>query len=397
MSTDLHCRSCDRTYEASAEEPWRCLCGAPLDYAERSLPGRNTPPVARSIDRNLGLWAFQEFLPEPPLVTLKEGFTPLVDADGWNAQFKLEYLFPSGSYKDRGATLTLSRAAALGVEKVIEDSSGNAGAAIATYAARADIEADIYVPADVKQSKLVAIQRAGARPIRVEGSREDVTDACLTAVESADGERSGGPQQTGTGWYASHAWNPAFYAGTATMAYEIAAQREWSVPDALVVPLGHGTVLLGAYRGFTALREAGYTDRLPRLLGAQAVGYDPIASELHDDDTGGEDVPGSSLTEALVNSDEPPEPNDLADGIQIRSPAREGQLFEAIERTNGDAIALDSDDVESELDRLHRNGFYVEPTSAVASAALHEYRDRGVLSPDADVVVPLTGSGMKTL
>ncbi len=395
MTTDLHCRSCDRTYAASAEEPWRCVCGAPLDYAERPLPGRSSAPVARSIDRNLGLWAFQEFLPEPPLVTLNEGFTPLVDADGWDAQFKLEYLFPSGSYKDRGATLALSRAAALGVEKVIEDSSGNAGAAIATYAARADIEADIYVPADVKQSKLVAIQRAGARPIRIEGSREDVTDACLDAVESDDGERTDGPHQTGTGWYASHAWNPAFYAGTATMAYEIAAQREWSVPDAVVVPLGHGTVLLGAYRGFTALRDAGYTDSVPRLLGAQAIGYDPIASELHD--TEDEEPPESGLTEALVGTDESAETNDLADGIQIQNPAREQQLFEAIERTDGDAIALDSDDVESELDRLHRNGFYVEPTSAVASAALHEYRERGVLSAEAEVVVPLTGSGMKTL
>jgi threonine synthase len=395
MTTDLHCRSCDRTYAASAEEPWRCVCGAPLNYAERPLPGRTSPPVARSIDRNLGLWAFQEFLPEPPLVTLNEGFTPLVDSDDWNAQFKLEYLFPSGSYKDRGATLTLSRAAALDVEKVIEDSSGNAGAAIATYAARADIEADIYVPADVKQSKLVAIQRAGARPIRVEGSRADVTEACLDAVESGAGEGAAdGPYQSGTGWYASHAWNPAFYAGTATLAYEIAAQREWSVPDAVVVPLGHGTLFLGAYLGFSALRDAGYTDSMPRLLGAQAVGYDPIASELHGDDP---EEPTNALTEALGNGENDPEPNTLADGIQIRNPARKGQLFDAVERTDGDAIALDDDDVESELDRLHRNGFYVEPTSAVATAALHEYRDRGVLSPDDDVVVPLTGSGMKTL
>jgi threonine synthase len=358
MPTALECGTCGRTYG----DRWRCECGAPLDFATEPRPDGPAPDFAE-LDTRDGLWAFADFLPVDRRVTLGEGFTPLVDAPDWDAQFKLEYVFPTGSFKDRGATTTLSRAVELGVDTVVDDSSGNAGAAVATYAARGGVDAEIYVPATVKQSKLAAIERAGATPIRVEGGRQAVTDACVEAVERGDA------------WYASHAWNPAFFAGTMTFAMEVAAQRDWSVPDAVVTPLGHGTLFLGAYRGFRALAEAGWTDRMPRLLGAQAAGYAPIAGALHDDVTG---------------------ENELADGIQIRRPARREQILDAVEATGGDAIALDEEAVETELDALHRRGFYTEPTCAVAPAALREYRERGVIDEDADVVVPLTGSGLKT-
>jgi threonine synthase len=375
--TDLACPDCGRTYDAGPDEPWRCDCGHSLEFAAEPLPEGPAPDFVE-IDTRTGLWAFEEFLPVSPRVTLGEGFTPLEDAAdstdwGENVEFKLEYVFPSGSFKDRGATATLSRAAELGVEKVVEDSSGNAGAAIAQYAARAGIDADIYVPADAKASKLAAIERVGANPIRVEGTRQDVTDACIEAVEADETNGTG----DNSGWYASHAWNPAFFAGTATFAFEVAAQRDWQVPDAVVTPLGHGTLFLGAYRGFRALTEAGWTDRMPRLLGAQAAGYAPIAEALH-------------------GSDESAGDNSVADGIQILDPARRDQILSAIEETDGDAIALDADPVDDALDRLHRGGFYVEPTCAVAPAALEVYRERDVLDSDDEVVVPLTGSGLKS-
>ncbi|MFC4358194.1 pyridoxal-phosphate dependent enzyme [Halobium salinum] len=368
MPASLVCPDCGATYD----DRWRCSCGAPLEFADPPRPAPTGEEGSASapgpFDARAGLWSFDAFLPvgaDPAdRVTLGEGLTPLVDAPDWDATFKLEYVFPTGSFKDRGATTTLTRASELGVERVVEDSSGNAGAAVATYAARAGIDAEIYVPAGVKDSKLRAIERAGATPVRVEGSREDVTDACLDAVREGDA------------WYASHAWNPAFFAGTATVAYEVALQRDWSVPDAVVTPLGHGTLFLGAYRGFRALYEAGWTDSMPRLLGAQAAGYAPIAAELHG--------------EAAADGD-----NDAADGIRIRDPVQREAILEAVEDTDGDAIALGSHAVEAELDRLHRAGFYTEPTCAVAPAALREYRERGVLDESDDVVVPLTGSGLK--
>ncbi len=380
MPSDLVCPDCKTVYEAGPSEPWRCACGHALEFLDRPHPEGDPLPVSR-LDTTNGLWTFFEFLPIERHVTFYEGFTPLVTAPEWDASFKLEYVFPTGSFKDRGATTTLSRAMELGVDRVIEDSSGNAGAAIATYAARAGIEADIYVPADVKQSKLMMIQRADARPVRIEGCREEVTAACLDAVEGDSAASADGPPyQTGEGWYASHAWNPAFYAGTMTFAFEVAAQRGWTVPDALVLPIGHGTLFLGAYRGFSLLNEAGIVDRMPRLLGAQAAGYAPIVDAL-----------GGKTTDADGNT------TSLADGIQIAEPARSSEILTAIEATNGDAIAVGSDPIETALDRLHRGGFYVEPTCAVAPAALREYRERGTVAADDDVVVPLTGTGLKTL
>lgn len=354
----LRCAECSRTYG----DRWRCKCGGPLDFADPPLPDGPPPDP---IDAHEGLWAFAEFLPVGHEVSLGEGFTPLVDAPSWNCEFKLEYVSPTGSFKDRGATVTLSRAADLGVERILEDTSGNAGAAIATYAARAGIDARIYVPADVTESKLQAIRRTGSEVVRVEGSREAVTEACIGAVEAGDG------------WYASHTWNPAFFVGTATFAYEVAARRDWSVPDAVVTPLGHGTLFLGAYQGFRALQAAGWTDRIPRLLGAQAAGVAPVVEALD----GREAATGD---------------NDLAGGIQIRDPVRMDQIIEAIDATDGDATAVGAAVTEREIARLHRKGFYVEPTSAVATAALREFRDQGVLAPHADVVVALTGSGLKT-
>ncbi|WP_436925280.1 threonine synthase [Halosimplex amylolyticum] len=358
----LTCGDCGRTYPDDADAPWRCECGHALDYADQPLPDSDDPPA--HLDRDRGLWAFEPFLDTERTVTLGEGWTPVVDAPAWGAQFKLESIFPTGSFKDRGAALTVSRAVELGVDRLVEDSSGNAGLAIATYAARAGIDAAIYVPADVKAGKLRAIERTGADVVRVEGSRGDVTDACVEAVERDEG------------WYASHAWNPAFFRGTATVALELAAQRDWQVPDAFVTPLGHGTLLLGAYRGFQALRDAGWTDGMPKLLGVQATGAAPIVDAL--DGTG---------------SEEPS--NTAADGIQIREPAREDQILEAIRETDGDAVAVGPDATEREHDRLARAGFHVESTSATATAALAAFRERGTVSPDDDVVVALTGTGLK--
>lgn len=354
----LYCPNCGETYE----DRWRCRCGEPLQFEKRSLPSASDPTGA-NIDPREGLWTFSEFLPVERRVSLGEGYTPLVDAPAWDASFKLEYVFPTGSFKDRGATVLLSRALEVGADRVVDDSSGNAGAAIATYAARAGIPAEIYVPADVKAAKVRAIRRSGADIVRVKGSRGDVTDACVDAVEA------------GEGWYASHAWNPAFFAGTATMAYEIVHQRDWSAPDAVVMPLGHGTMFLGAYRGFEQLLSAGWIDELPKLLGVQATGYAPIAAELHEEiDAAG---------------------NEIADGIRIREPVQKTAILEAIEVSDGDAIAVSEAETEAALDRLHEAGFYTESTSAVAPAALGTYRDRGVIDENDDVVVPLSGSGLK--
>ncbi|MBO4247552.1 pyridoxal-phosphate dependent enzyme [Halomicrobium sp. IBSBa] len=354
-----HCEACGREY--GPDGPWRCACGHALDYSERPLPDTDDPPDPATLDRDRGLWSFESFLPVDRHVSLGEGWTPLVDDAAFDAQLKLDSVFPTGSFKDRGATVTLSQADALGVERVVEDSSGNAGLAIATYAARAGIDAEIYVPADAKPTKLRKIERTGADVVRIEGTRGDVTDACHDALDEADA------------WYASHAWQPAFFAGTATWALEVAAQRNWTVPDAVVVPVGHGTLLLGAYRGFRALRAAGWTEQVPRLLGAQASGYAPIAAGQPASDGGTDDA------------------NEVADGIQIHRPARGDQLLDALAATGGTAVAVDAAATERAHDRLARAGYQVEPTCATAVAGLERFRAAGTITADEDVVVVLSG------
>ena len=356
MAPNRYCPRCGRRFAAGPDEPWRCACGAPLELA--ATPRPEEPPG--SVDRDAGLWAFDSLLAVDRQVSLGEGWTPLVDAPDWDAQFKLDYVVPSGSFKDRGATTTLSRAVSLGVEQIVEDSSGNAGAAIALYAARAGLEADVYVPADVKPAKREAIAGTGARVVEVDGDREAVSAAARDAVEA------------GEGWYASHAWNPAFFEGTATAAYEIAVQRDFDLPDAVVAPVGHGTLFLGLHRGFQRLAAAGWIDDVPRLLGVQAAGVAPVATSL------GQDARGH---------------NDLADGIQIADPARGRQIEAAARETDGDVIAVGADHTRRAWRELHRAGFHVEPTSGVAVAGLEHLRERGLAG---DAIVVLTGSGLKT-
>ena len=380
----LRCPDCGLT----VDDRWRCECGSPLRFADPPVPD-GEPPTPGGLDTRPGQWAFEMFcaVGDDPAdrVTLGEGMTPLVDADAaetnrgdtpedpWNAAFKLEYVLPTGSFKDRGATTTLTRAVELGVDRVVEDSSGNAGAAIATYAARAGIDAEVYVPADAKESKLRAIRRAGATPVRIEGSRADVTDACVATLGDTDAGESD------PAWYASHAWNPAFFEGTAAFAYEVAYQRGWDAPDAVVTPLGHGTLFLGAYWGFRRLHEAGWIDAVPRLYGAQAAGIAPVVREVH----------------GAAAADPNGTVNDAADGIQIAEPVQMDEILEAVCETGGDVLAVTEAAGTRELDRLHAAGFYTEPTCAVAPAALRELRERGAIDAADDVVVPLTGSGLK--
>ena len=347
------CADCGRAYPIDG--PWRCDCGHPLDLRDCPELPADPPPL----DRDAGLWACEDFLPVDPLVTLVEGWTPLIDGADPGVQYKLEHHFPTGSFKDRGAAVVVSHALERGAARVFEDSSGNAGLAIATYAARAGLDAEIFVPADAKPGKLGAIERTGADVRRVEGSRDDVTEACIAAVE--DGE----------GYYASHAWEPLFLSGTATFALEVAAQRDWQAPDAVVTPLGHGTLFLGAYRGFERLHRVGWIDDVPRLFGVQAAGVAPIA--------------------AARGNDRETARNDLADGIQIAAPVRRDGILDAIEATDGDAVAVTAAETEQAQDRLAARGLAVEPTSATAIAGLERLRSRGVISDSDDVVVPLTG------
>lgn len=334
-------------------------CGSPLEISDPS----EKPPMDCDISEGQrDLWGFAEAIPVERAVSLGEGFTPEVTDDRLGASFKLEYLFPSASYKDRGVVTMISQALDAGVERVINDSSGNAGFSIALYGTLAGMDVEIYAPASAPESKIRSMRQVGATVHPIEGTRREVKEACIDAVDESDA------------WYASHWWRPSFIAGTKTIAYEISYDRGWDAPDVVALPVGAGTLFLGAYRGFKQLSESGIIDEPPRLVAAQATGFAPFADRYDGDPT---DV------------------NDTAKGIHIDDPARSTEIERAINETDGTAIGVSGTKTETKLNELRRSGYYVEPTSAVAPAAMEALTDEGWIHPDEDVVVGLTGSGFK--
>ncbi|MGI8741008.1 MAG: threonine synthase [Bryobacteraceae bacterium] len=332
---------------------------APGMFTRESL--RQRPPT---------LWRYREALgvnsPENT-VTLGEGFTPLIDcALNGRLMLKLDFLCPTGSYKDRGSTVMISKLKEWGVAELIEDSSGNAGASIAAYASLAGIRANIYVPASTSAGKVAQIEMYGADLIKVPGSREDTTAAAFSAALDT--------------FYASHNWSPYFLAGMKTAAYEIAEQLAWKAPDWIVTPVGGGGLLVGLYLGFTDLLAAGLIERAPRLAAVQANACDPVYRAWR------------ARLEHIPAIDKG---RTAAEGISVAKPVRGKAILEAIRESDGVVITVDDDEVWTALETLGRQGIYVEPTAAAAPAALRKLHQAGVIGPNEQAVVMLTGSGLK--
>lgn len=356
MSSQLICPVCETSIPPGPDEPWKCPhCEGPLELPES---GAERMPEERQ-----DLWTFTDRIPVDRNVSLGEGLTPEVEEGRLGASLKLEYLSPSSSFKDRGVTTMLSRAAEMDVTKIINDSSGNAGFSTALYGAKAGINVKIYAPASAPQKKLTSIERVGAEVVPIEGSRRDVKNACISAAS-----------QNGI-WYASHWWRPSFLAGTKTVAFESVQYRGGTAPDIVILPVGAGTLFLGAYRGFRELKQSSEIDTMPRLVAAQAAGY-------------------ASLSDQSASSQD--NTNKVAKGIHIADPPRQEEIAGAIGETGGDAIAVTETETYDALDKLHRMGYYVEPTCAVALAALDRLKNDGQIRSDDDVLVPLTGSGFKS-
>ena len=362
MTMQLVCRACGATHP-EATGRWRCGCGAPLDVDfEGAIDTR------RITGRPPGMWRYREALPisaDHHVVSFNEGFTPLVQAriDGRPLTVKQENLFPTGSFKDRGASVLISRALELGVEKVVEDSSGNAGAAVAAYAAKAGMACEIFVPESTSPGKLAQIRLYGAKLIRVPGSREATARA---AMEAADRH-----------FYASHVWNPFFFQGTKTYAFEIWEQLGFTAPDALIVPTGHGTLLIGAFLGFQDLLKNDLIARLPRMIAVQAAGCAPIYRMWRDRLPG---IPHASSGDTL------------AEGIAIAEPARASQILDIVRETGGEVVSVTDHEIEKALLEICNQGLYAEPTSATAIAAFSKVP----ASVDECIVAPLTGHGLKS-
>ena len=360
----LVCARCG-LMETLQTRKWRCDCGRPFLI-------EGVPEFRREAIRTdkRGLWRFRDLL--PPLagspVTMGEGGTPLLihEWDGLRLGFKLEFMSPTGSFKDRGASVLVSFLRSWGTDDVLDDSSGNAGAALAAYGARAGLRVRIFAPAHAPAAKLNQIAIYGAEVVTVQGPRPRATEAALQAVVAG-------------AYYATHAYHPFFLEGVATLAYELLEQLNWHAPDNLVFPMGHGSLVASSYLALTRMQAAGLLGRLPRFFVVQSQACAPVQQAWQ---SGWEDVQETTPGETV------------AGGITIGLPAWGWYALKAVRESGGAVLAVDDAAVLAARNDLAQRGLYVEPTSAVPLAALPQLRER--IGPSELTVMPLTGHGLKS-
>ncbi|RDU38109.1 threonine synthase [Neobacillus piezotolerans] len=361
------CNSCGNKYD-STPTLWKCECGGVLNIV------KDTPKidVAAWDKYPNSLWRYVETMPFAKnskiweSVTMGEGQSPLIVLDPLepNTYVKVDYMMPTLSFKDRGAAVLMTKAKEMGVSKVIADSSGNAGTAIAAYAARCNIACDIYLSDETSPKKIAQVKAHGATIKAIHGTREDVAAAAQKAV---DEEKV---------FYASHVYNPYFYEGTKTYAYEIYEQLK-EVPDALIIPVGNGTLVLGAYYGFKELVENKLIEKMPKIIAIQAANCAPLVRAFEY---------GLEQAEPVTNK------GTLAEGIAIAAPARSSQILEAVRETNGSFIGIEEDEIERARKMLADKGFYVEITTAANYAGYLKYKK----AADEKFIIPLCGAGIKS-
>ena len=301
-------------------------------------------------------------------ISLGEGWTPIVRGE-WNSVpvvYKLDFKKPTGTFKDRGMTVMVSYLRSRGLERVLEDSSGNAGASLSAYAAAAGMACRILVPETASYPKIAQIAACGAEVMTIKGSRQDVAEAALA--------------QSAEIFYASHNWQPFFLEGTKTLAYEVWEQLGFTAPDNVVVPVGYGSNVLGADRGFAELLRNGEVGARPRLFGVQAARCAPYEAAF------------GAGAEELVPT---PIASTIAEGIATARPTRVAEVLRAVRQTGGAIVAVEEAEIVEALRALARRGLYVEPTSAVAAAGLTRLLATGAIRSHETTVLVLTGSGLK--
>jgi threonine synthase len=380
---EITCSVCGFEYPPLGA-PYRCLkCGGVYDYSGPF------PFNSQKVQANLpGIWGYQHAfqLPEEAqAITLGEGNTPLIRGEAFGASvlFKCEYQNPTGSFKDRGTATLTSFLEARKITQAVEDSSGNAGSSFAAYAARAGIQAKIFVPDSASGPKRTQIEAYGAEVVQVMGPRVNSAEAVQRTVEPVSVMRKTAAEslESEAGYeqkpvYASHAHMPFLLPGYATLAYELYAELG-TAPGTVIIPVGQGGLLLGVGRGFEALQVSGLTTSIPRLIGVQARACAPLwAVSAYGSagltwTTGGETV---------------------AEGIRITHPIRGDAILQIVKSSQGTFLAVDEEEILPGVRALARRGFYVEPTSAVVWGALSQIIGR-VPEP---LVVVLTGSGLKS-
>lgn len=371
----IECAECGATFRGHEDRENCPTCGGGLRIAPdlRGLAYSALRPTWSG--RPFGVWRYRELLPSEPAspVSLGEGGTALlpVSFDGSRiaGYVKNEGQNPTGSFKDRGITVGITHARALGKPRVVCASTGNTAASLAAYAGRAGLQCIVLVPAGgIAQGKLAQATFEGARVIGLRGSFDDAMRLVPEIAERLDA-------------YVLNSINPYRIEGQKTAAFEVFEQLGGQVPDWLVCPVGNGGNLAAYWKGFQELRALGATDRVPRLVGVQAEGAAPIADAV------------LANRPAIVPV---PRPETLASAIRIGNPVNWRKTIRAIRESGGLALKLpDTAIVEVQRGLARTEGLFVEPASAASVAGAQRLAAAGTFASGATVVCVATGHGLK--
>ncbi|MCD6426025.1 MAG: pyridoxal-phosphate dependent enzyme [Anaerolineales bacterium] len=358
----IQCRVCHKPFPIDPF-PHRCPdCGGLFGFS----PGLEYLP--EKIEPNLpGIWRYRMSFSLPktaPVISLGEGNTPLVWSKVHDKKigFKMESQNPTGSFKDRGTAVLMSWLKAAGIWEAVEDSSGNAGASFAAYAARAGIRGKVYVPASASGPKRRQIESYGSEVIPIPGKRSNAADAVLKEVGSG-------------AVYASHAYLPQGTAGIASIAYEL-FEDIGGAPGTVILPVGHGSLLLGIALGFEGLLEAGLISQIPTLIGVQAAACAPLYEAFQTDSP---DI--GPVAEGKT----------VAEGVCISDPYHGKEVLAAIRSSGGSILKADESVILKAQTQLAGLGFYVEMTSALVWSGLEQIHE----SIPEPIVCIITGHGLK--
>ncbi|MEV4754640.1 threonine synthase [Micromonospora sp. NPDC049559] len=379
--THLECPRCGTTYEANQPRNL-CSCGSPLlaryDLAAVGRAVKREEFAGRSAD----LWRYRELLPvgdAEHIVTLGEGWTPLLPAPRYGAHIgipgllvKDEGLVPTGSFKARGAAVGVSRARELGIRHVAMPTNGNAGAAWATYAARAGLRATVAMPLGAPTITRRECVAAGADLRLIDGLISDAGRYIAGLIAESGGEI----------FDASTLKEPYRLEGKKTMGYEIVEQLGWQVPDVILYPTGGGVGLIGIHKALLEMRELGWIgDRLPRLVAVQSTGCAPIVRAF---------AAGEQRAEPWRDA------RTVAFGINVPTPLGDELMLRALRDTAGTALAVSDEDLLADLhDFGSREGLLLCPEGAACLTAARQLRTGGWIGADERVVVLNTGAGLK--
>lgn len=381
FARQIVCARCDRRFGLS-ELLGLCPCGSPL--LVRYDLGKAKVVLDRSsfASRVGSLWRYRELLPlqdDAHLISLGEGYTPLLDAKNLAGELGLRRLWikdeaqnPTGSFKDRGLSVAISRAKELGVKKAAIPSAGNAGGSFAAYAARAGIEAHVFMPRDTPTANQIEVAQYGARLALVDGLISD----CGRIVAE---------KKTAEGWFDfSTLKEPYRVEGKKTMGYEIAEQLGWRLPDVIIYPTGGGTGLIGMWKAFGELAELGWIGaKRPRMVSVQASGCAPIVKAFRENQSAAEPWPNGQT---------------IAAGLRVPQAVGDFLMLQAIRESRGVATSVGDDEMLAEIRRVGKTeGLFFCPEGAACIAALRRLVKSGWVRRDDETLVFNTASGLKYL